>query len=165
MGVLLERGLIYSSFGASTRFRPNDKLLVRGFLRRSFSNFARGWPGTGLLLIRSLIGLTVINHELRLLVGNPLGLSSAVSLSLVIASILLIIGLWTPVAGTLVGVLQISNFLHSSDPWMWLRIGIFAFALAMLGPGGWSVDARLFGWKRLEVPERVVNRPRHCSVE
>ena len=27
-------------------------------------------------------------------------------------------------------------------------------ALAMLGPGRWSVDARLFGWKRIEASPR-----------
>jgi uncharacterized membrane protein YphA (DoxX/SURF4 family) len=150
-----------ASFGAFIRFRPGDSLYAE--VRRSFSNFARGWPGIGLLVIRSLIGLTVINHEARMLLRHPLGFSSAVSLALVIAGILLIIGLWTPVAGVLVGVLQVLNFLHGSDPWMFVRLGIFASALAMVGPGAWSVDARLFGWKRLEVPPRGTNRPRNGS--
>jgi hypothetical protein len=26
--------------------------------------------------------------------------------------------------------------------------------LAMLGPGAWSVDARLFGRKRIQIPQR-----------
>ena len=134
-------------------------------LRRSFYDFARGWPGTGLLLIRLLIGLMVINHEVRLLASSSLGLSSAISVGLILAGILLIIGLWTPVAAILVGVLQVPNSVHSVDPWMCLRLGIFASALAMVGPGGWSVDARLFGWKRLEVPQRATNGPRNGSVE
>ena len=28
-------------------------------------------------------------------------------------------------------------------------LGTLGVALALLGPGGWSVDARLFGWKRI----------------
>lgn len=119
----------------------------------------------GLLLIRSLVGFTVINHEVRVLLSNPLTLSSASSIALILASILLIIGLWTPIAAILVAALQVHNFLHSIDPWMYFRLGIFASALAMLGPGGWSVDARLFGWKRLEVPARSSNGPRSGSVE
>jgi len=134
-------------------------------LRRSFSNFARGWPGTGLLLIRSLIGLTVICHEVRTLVSNPLTLSSASSAALIITAILLIIGLWTPIAGILMAVLQVQNFLHSTDPCLYFRLGLFATALAMVGPGAWSVDARLFGWKRLEVPPRGMNGPQNGSVE
>jgi uncharacterized membrane protein YphA (DoxX/SURF4 family) len=27
-------------------------------------------------------------------------------------------------------------------------------AVALLGPGAWSVDARLFGWKRINIPNR-----------
>jgi hypothetical protein len=27
-------------------------------------------------------------------------------------------------------------------------------ALALVGPGKWSVDARLFGWKRINIPNR-----------
>jgi uncharacterized membrane protein YphA (DoxX/SURF4 family) len=134
-------------------------------LQRSFSNFARGWPGTGLLLIRSLIGYTVINHEVRLLLTHAVSFSSAISVALIIGGILLIIGLWTPVAGILVGVFQIVNFVHCTNPWVYLQLGIFASALAMVGPGGWSVDARLFGWKRLEVPPRATNAPNTGAAE
>ena len=105
----------------------------------------------------------MINHEIRLLLSKPLSLTSANSIALIVVGILLIIGLWTPVAGILVAALQVHNFLHCIDPWMYLRLGIFASALAMLGPGGWSVDARLFGWKRVEVPPRELNKPRNGS--
>jgi len=37
---------------------------------------------------------------------------------------------------------------------VWLLLGTAAVALAMLGPGLWSIDARLFGWKRIEAPPR-----------
>ena len=153
--------MTHGSFEAFSGFRPGLNLDRRGNLLRSFSTFARGWPGTGLLLIRALIGLTVINHEVRLLLSRPVSLSSASSAVLIIASLFLIIGLWTPVAGILVGLLQVPNFLHCIDPWMALRLGIFASALAMVGPGGWSMDARLFGWKRLEVPPRRTDGPRN----
>ena len=37
------------------------------------------------------------------------------------------------------------------DKWLCLLLVTIAGALAMLGPGRWSIDARLFGWKRVEV--------------
>ena len=107
----------------------------------------------------------MITHELRKLLSYQPGFPSAVSIALVLCGILLIIGLWTPIAGILLGLLQFQNSLHSIDPWMSVRLGIFASALAMIGPGGWSVDARLFGWKRLEVPPRKINGPRTDLVE
>lgn len=40
------------------------------------------------------------------------------------------------------------------DRWVWLLLGTAGAALAMLGPGLFSIDARLFGWKRIEAPLR-----------
>jgi hypothetical protein len=67
----------------------------------------------------------------------------------------LIIGLWTPIAGALVVVEQIVFlWLGTRDPWIHVLLGTFAGALALVGPGAWSLDARLFGWKRIDLPDR-----------
>jgi uncharacterized membrane protein YphA (DoxX/SURF4 family) len=75
------------------------------------------------------------------------------SASLAASGLLLIAGLWTPLAGAAVAVFEISHVLTPGpDRLACLLAGTVGGALAMLGPGRWSVDARLFGWKRIEIP-------------
>jgi uncharacterized membrane protein YphA (DoxX/SURF4 family) len=76
------------------------------------------------------------------------------------AAALLLVGFWTPVAGVSMAVAELSlAFSHSAlsrseDTWIHILLGALGAALAMLGPGAWSVDARLFGRKRIQIPQR-----------
>jgi hypothetical protein len=111
---------------------------------------------------------------MRLALGFALGVRGWTTLSssppvatammcggLVIAGLLLIVGLWTPVVGTLVALIGIGEILTSAgDRWVHLLLSSMAGGLAMLGPGVWSIDAHLFGWKRVEVPSPKYSTPR-----
>lgn len=69
--------------------------------------------------------------------------------------ILLLVGLWTPIAGGLVMVFELRDaFSQSGDPWFDVVLATLAAGLVLLGPGAWSVDARLFGWKRIDIRDR-----------
>lgn len=69
-----------------------------------------------------------------------------------VGAIFLLAGLWTPVMGTLAALDEVWIALSLYSPWRqetWIHIFLatLAISVAMLGPGAWSIDARLFGRK------------------
>lgn len=119
-------------------------------MQRLFSTFAAGWPGAGLLLLRAVIGIVLIDRGVMKLCSGPsiqLGILSALAIG---TGLLLIAGLGTPVAGTLVAAMEVwKAFLLPGNLLLNLLIGTIAIALAMIGPGAWSIDARRFGRKHI----------------
>jgi len=72
------------------------------------------------------------------------------------AGMLLLAGLWTPVAGTLIALTELwIAFSQHGDVWIDIVLAALAAGLALLGPGAWSIDARLFGRKRFSIPPKV----------
>jgi hypothetical protein len=66
------------------------------------------------------------------------------------AGLLLCAGLWTPIAGGVISIFALwSTFSPTGDCWALILLAAVGAALAMLGPGAWSIDARLFGRRRL----------------
>src|SRR5262249_6628464 len=119
-------------------------------VQRLFSTFPCGLPGAGLLLLRAVTAAPLI-HAGLLTASSPAPVIGEMVTAA--AAFLLLIGLWTPLAGGVIAVDELGlAFTHPADPWTFVHFGVLGAALAMLGPGGCSVDARLFGRKQIQIP-------------
>jgi putative oxidoreductase len=105
--------------------------------------------------MRLVAGITLIDRGVMRLWSHPSILVAVLSVIGIGAGLLLFAGLWTPIVGTLVAVINVWKiFLLPENLWIYILLATLGAALALLGPGAWSVDARLFGWKRLDIRDR-----------
>ena len=114
-------------------------------LQRFFSAFPDRWRGFALLLLRVLVAVSVIVRTIAYLrTAETLAGWSIVVLLLASAACLLL-GFATPVAAVLIG-------LTSLYPLQDLEIVVLATVIALLGPGAFSIDARMFGRREILIP-------------
>jgi putative oxidoreductase len=118
-------------------------------------------PGAGLLFMRLVAGSVLVYRGIAGLTGALIVGPTPVLIAKIVLGLLLILGLWTPVAGALVAMLEIGILaVQSADPWIHLLLTTLGISLSLLGPGVWSIDARLFGWKRVDIRDQRSRRPR-----
>jgi uncharacterized membrane protein YphA (DoxX/SURF4 family) len=148
-----------------------------------YPSYPNGNAGLGLLLLRIISGGGLVDQG-HVALGNLLAWAGGDSrthteliLGLVLTFIgfLIIVGLWTSVAtgvamavASLVATTQVTfhGDLAGQNVSMsaLLFLGFLSTVLALLGPGALSMDARLFGWKRIQFPDqRNYRRDRHES--
>jgi putative oxidoreductase len=121
-------------------------------LQRIFAMFPCGWPGRALLLLR--LGIVAILIQDGILAWTGALQREPILLQVVaaIAGVFLLLGLWTPVAGAIVALSEIGIVLTATArPQSTILLATQVIALAFLGPGSLSIDARLFGRKRLNI--------------
>ena len=129
-------------------------------MRRFISNFVGGRPALGLLLIRIAAGAALaIDGKVRVQFGEPL-LPLTLGLLEEAVGAVLIAGLWTPVAGVLSMALSVSEILVFHDTLCpAILLACMGAGLAFIGPGALSIDAWLFGLKRIDI-DRLDGPPR-----
>lgn len=121
-------------------------------MQRLFSMFPNGWPGKGLLILRLVSSGFLIQDGIGVLIEPSRAEATILLLVGAAAGILLLVGLWTPVAGIIAAISKLTIALLGMDH---LRSSVlliaFGISIAMLGPGTWSIDALLFGRQRLDL--------------
>jgi uncharacterized membrane protein YphA (DoxX/SURF4 family) len=115
------------------------------------SSFADRLPSHGLLVLRVIVAIALVARCVQLVNGASLE-SITPHLIAAGAGLFILFGFWTSVAGAVVAIIEFFiAFSHTHDPWLNLLLASIGVALALLGPGIWSVDARRSGWKRIEI--------------
>jgi putative oxidoreductase len=102
--------------------------------------------------MRLVVGISLIANGIqKFQTGQPMELA-ILNLLAVGDGVLLVAGLWTPVAGLLVSLLAVLGFLTQNESLCPIILSATIGAgLALIGPGAWSLDAWLFGWKRIDL--------------
>jgi hypothetical protein len=124
-------------------------------LRRLFTTFATGLPGLGLLVLRAATGAAIGFQQFGHITGDLAVLQGGLVVLKACLAVLMLAGLWTPLVGMMMALVELASLASSkSEIWTHGLLASLGVTLALVGPGGWSLDARLFGWKRIDIPER-----------
>jgi uncharacterized membrane protein YphA (DoxX/SURF4 family) len=120
-------------------------------MQRLFSTFPNSAPGAGLLLLRFCAGGQLILECLQHAFNTASWSTQGVSFAQLLTGSLLILGLWTPAASACAALLCIG--LELTDNLWELHIAQTGIELGLLalGPGAWSIDARLYGRKHIDI--------------
>jgi uncharacterized membrane protein YphA (DoxX/SURF4 family) len=121
-------------------------------MQRIFSTFPDGWPGCGLLLLRLAGSAPVFLVGAAPLLGTPGDAPLWLRLFSCTVGVSLLLGLWTPLAASCQAIIEILLALTGvTFESTYLIHALIGLSLVMLGPGSWSIDARLYGRKRIYI--------------
>ena len=125
--------------------------------------FPGGRTGIGLLLLRTALGAGVLMQGVGDLAeaSDPTAGTWIADLLAIAAGTSLLIGLLTPISAGLVGVIATARCASilpppnahpfASTPSIAL-LAVIANAVVLVGPGAFSLDARLFGLREIIIP-------------
>jgi hypothetical protein len=113
-------------------------------MRRTFDSVLRHRLAVGLFLLRLVVVAVAISSR-----GG-----SASNFVEQGSALLLLGGIWTSAVGGMITLVEVWRLVSGSGGWVSVLVATITTALALMGPGPWSVDAQLLGWRRIEIPTR-----------
>ena len=115
------------------------------------------------MLLRTAVSLTGMYEGYILLTASSLPFLLLVALKIVVVTTILcvLVGLTTPIASLGLGLGTACALLLSRSPWpsliqndlILLNLILMAIVTATVGPGAFSIDARLFGRREINIPD------------
>jgi uncharacterized membrane protein YphA (DoxX/SURF4 family) len=133
-----------------------------------FSTFPDEWPGAGLLLLRAATGAGFLVQGMAYFgeKHEPGAVMSLVAVFMIVIGALLLIGSlsrWAAVVAATISFLSVFSWFPGprvglfETPITTMLAAVIATALICLGPGAFSVDARLFGRREVIIPKNSVD--------
>jgi len=119
-------------------------------VQRLYTMFPPGLPGLGLLVLRTSVAIALLLEHY----GHRPGLPHWILAAVILLSLTLCLGFLTPIAAVLGLVLHGLSWytLGVQSASMVVIVFVDALALALLGPGGYSIDSLLFGRRIVILP-------------
>jgi putative oxidoreductase len=137
----------------------------RNALQRLFSAFPNRWPGVALVLLRVTAGVIILTQVVLQTSRQNDPKLGFLFLTLLFGTsgVFLLLGFLTPIAGLYASLYSLGVALS----WIPMPASVvfdakiaspemiaMSIALTLLGPGAYSVDARLFGRREIIIPTK-----------
>src|SRR4029077_9756097 len=140
-------------------FLPYRNPLLCRPMQRLFCTFPVGWPGVGLLLLRATVGVSLAVQSGVCLADleHVTWTQWALGANALLTAAALLLGFLTPLAAGMAGAGGVGLAL-SLLPWAesslvcrvpFVTVVVMSVAVILIGPGAYSLDARLFGRREI----------------
>ncbi|HEX3746911.1 MAG TPA: hypothetical protein VHW09_23395 [Bryobacteraceae bacterium] len=113
---------------------------------RLFSMFPEGRPGVALLILRVSVAASIVEKT-----PDCISISALVCIAFGTLAVFLCLGFLTPLASWLTCAAEVACLVFGchAEARFTVLSSLTAVALSLLGPGAFSVDARLFGRREI----------------